>query len=193
MESTNRPYVVCHILMALDGKIDGACMSAACAKAYGQLRTTFDCQATIYGTTTMAGTYSDGLAPAVLPACETVWPHEDYAAPSDVHNFIVSVDPQGILGWNDKYVEKRGRPKAHVIEVLTEQVSKEALIKAGKGEVSSQKRRKCQGKERIEGRNPWNSYTSQLKGRKSPMRVGVNRPLWQAYTDLRWRRARVIG
>ena len=70
---------------------------------------------------------------------------------------------------------------------------KEALIKAGKGEVSSQKRRKCQGKERIEGRNPWNSYTSQLKGRKSPMRVGVNRPLWQAYTDLRWRRARVIG
>ena len=80
MESTNRPYVVCHILMALDGKIDGACMSTACAKAYGQLRTTFDCQATIYGTTTMAGTYSDGLAPVVLPACETVWPHEDYAA-----------------------------------------------------------------------------------------------------------------
>ena len=73
------------------------------------------------------------------------------------------------------------------------EILKEALIKAGKGEVSSQKRRKCQGKERIEGRNPWNSYTSQLKGRKSPMRVGVNRPLWQAYTDLRWRRARVIG
>lgn len=76
---------------------------------------------------------------------------------------------------------------------LRHTASKEALIKAGKGEVSSQKRRKCQGKERIEGRNPWNSYTSQLKGRKSPMRVGVNRPLWQAYTDLRWRRARVIG
>ena len=115
MESTNRPYVVCHMLMALDGKIDGACMSAACAKAYGQLRTTFDCQATIYGTTTMAGTYSDGLAPAELPVSETVWSHEDYVAPSDVHNFIVSVDPQGILGWNDKYIEKRGRPKAHVI------------------------------------------------------------------------------
>lgn len=136
MESTNRPYVVCHILMALDGKIDGACMSAACAKAYGQLRTTFDCQATIYGTTTMAETYSDGLAPAVLPACETVWPHEDYAAPSDVHNFIVSVDPQGILGWNDKYVEKRGRPKAHVIEVLTEQVSNEYLAYLRKVDVS---------------------------------------------------------
>ena len=100
METTNRPYVVCHMLMALDGRIDGACMSAACAKAYGQLRTTFDCQATIYGTTTMSGTYSDGLAPVDLPASETVWPREDYAAQSDVHNFIVSADPQGILGWN---------------------------------------------------------------------------------------------
>ena len=97
--------------------------------------------------------------------------------------------------YEDKY---NGTISESVFTVLMgkneqERISKEALIKAGKGEVSSQKRRKCQGKERIEGRNPWNSYTSQLKGRKSPMRVGVNRPLWQAYTDLRWRRARVIG
>ena len=136
MESTNRPYVVCHMLMALDGRIDGACMSAACAKAYGHLRTTFDCQATIYGTTTMSGTYSDGLAPATLPVSEADWPHEDYVAQSDVRNFIVSADPQGILGWNDKYIEKRGRPKAHVIEVLTEQVSNEYLAYLRKADVS---------------------------------------------------------
>lgn len=132
----DRPYVVCHMLISLDGRIDGACMSAACARAYGQLRTTFDCQATIYGTTTMAGTYSDGLAPATLPASETVWPHEDYVAQSDVHNFIVSVDPQGTLGWNDKYIEKKSRPKAHVIEVLTEQVSNEYLAYLRKRDVS---------------------------------------------------------
>lgn len=136
MEPTNRPYVVCHMLMALDGRIDGACMSAACAKHYGQLRTAFDCQATIYGTKTMSGTYSDGLAPAALPAGETLWPHEDYAAQSEIHNFIVSVDPQGILGWNDKYIEKRGRPKAHVIEVLTEQVSNGYLAYLRKLDVS---------------------------------------------------------
>lgn len=136
MESENRPYVVCHMLMALDGKIDGACMSSTCAKAYGQLRTTFDCQATVYGTKTMLGTYSDGLAPADLPASETIWPHEDYVAQSDVHNFIVSADPQGILGWNDKYIEKRGRPKAHVIEVLTEQVANEYLAYLRRMDVS---------------------------------------------------------
>lgn len=127
MESTNRPYVICHMLMALDGKIDGACISSACARAYGQLRTTLDCQATVYGTSTMLGTYSDGLAPMDLPSGETIWPHEDYAAQSDARSFLVSADPQGILGWNDKYVEKRGRPKAHVIEALTERVSDKYL------------------------------------------------------------------
>lgn len=98
----------------------------------------------------------------------------------------------------DSRLTKSGKLKLHAsirinLTFPLDNIFREALIKAGKGEVSSQKRRKCQGKERIEGRNPWNSYTSQLKGRKSPMRVGVNRPLWQAYTDLRWRRARVIG
>lgn len=111
-------------------------MSAACAKACGQLRTTFNCQATLYGTKTMSGTYSDGLAPAELPACETLWPHEDYAAQSDVHSFIVPADPQGILGWNDKYIEKRGRPRAYMIEALTEQVSNEYLAYLRKVDVS---------------------------------------------------------
>ena len=136
MESTNRPYVVCHMLMALDGKIDGACISSACARAYGQLRTTLDCQATVYGTKTMLGSYSDGLAPAKLPSSETIWPREDYAAQSDVRSFIVSADPQGILGWNGKYVDKRGRPKAHVIEALTEQASNEYLNYLRKRDIS---------------------------------------------------------
>lgn len=33
------------------------------------------------------------------------------------------VDPKGILGWTSRYIEKKVRPKAHVIEVLTEEVS----------------------------------------------------------------------
>lgn len=122
----NRPYVVCHMLASLDGKIDGAFFGAAeCApalKEYGSLREYYKCQATLYGTTTMKGGYSAGLAPADL-SCGTRYPREDYIAPSDVQNYIISLDPKGILGWESKYLEKKGRPKAHVIEVLTEQVS----------------------------------------------------------------------
>lgn len=47
----NRPYVICHMLTSLDGKIDGAYMSAPeCAPAltaYGNLRGVFRCQATL--------------------------------------------------------------------------------------------------------------------------------------------------
>lgn len=125
-----KPYVVCHMLTSLDGKIDGAYMSdPACAPAltaYGELRKTFDCQATIYGTTTMRGSYSDWLC-GELTHCDTDYGWEDFVAPSDVQNYIVSVDPDGILGWNSCYIEKKGRPRAHVIEVLTEQVSNDYL------------------------------------------------------------------
>lgn len=126
----SKPYVVCHMLTSLNGKIDGAYMGdpacAAAGKAYGEFRKVFDCQATLYGTTTMEGSYSDGRAGA-LPACGTDWGREDYIAPSEVQNFIVSLDPQGVLGFSSCYIEKKNRPKAHVIEVLTEQVPNDYL------------------------------------------------------------------
>ncbi len=37
--------------------------------------------------------------------------------------YIVSVDPKGILGFNSGFIEKKNRPRAHVIEVLLETVS----------------------------------------------------------------------
>lgn len=118
------------MLTSLDGKIDGSFMYAPEAKPvaaeYEKLRTTFDCQATMYGTTTMEEVYAEGRAPALEP-CRAHWLREDYAAQSDVDNYIVSADPKGVLGWASKYVEKKGRPRAHVIEVLTGQVSNEYL------------------------------------------------------------------
>lgn len=126
----NRPYVICHMLTSLDGKIDGAFMSAPetgpVAAEYGRLRGAFGCQATMYGTTTMEEVYAEGRAPELAP-CSDICPRKDYAAQSDVDNYIVSVDPEGVLGWASKYIEKKGRPRAHVIEVLTGQVSNEYL------------------------------------------------------------------
>lgn len=121
----NRPYVVCHMFTSLDGKIDGAFFGASeCGAAlaeYGNIRNFYNCQATLYGTTTMMGGYSDGIV-GELPQTMVSYPKEDYIAQWEVKNYVVSIDPQGILGWNSGYIEKKGRPKAHVIEVLTEQV-----------------------------------------------------------------------
>lgn len=124
----NRPYVICHMLTSVDGKIDGEYMSVPeCASAfteYGNLRGVFDCEAALYGTTTMLGGYSDGLF-GELTESGTECPQGDFIAEFDVNNFIVSLDPAGILGFNSGYIEKKKRPKAHVIEVLADTVSNE--------------------------------------------------------------------
>ena len=121
-----RPYVICHMLTALDGKVNGPFFSAPetmpALHKYGEVRKFYDCPATIYGTTTMAEGYADGFV-TVLPKSERTFPREDHLGDSDVKNYIVSLDGEGVLKWHEKYLEKKGRPKAHVIEVLTEKVS----------------------------------------------------------------------
>lgn len=122
----NRPYVICHMLASLDGKIDGEFFSSPeCAPAirqFAKVRDFYNCSATLYGTTTMEGGYADGLI-ETLPKSDDAYSCEDYIAESDVKNYIVSLDPQGVLAFSGKYIEKKNRPKAHIIEVLTEQVS----------------------------------------------------------------------
>ena len=113
----DRPYVVCHILTSLNGKIDGDFFAAQATvpaqKAYGSLRNVFECQATIYGTTTMLGGYSDGSVPTLTPKGRD-YPKEDHKAPNHIQNYIVSVDPEGILGWQSNTIEKKGRAKKTV-------------------------------------------------------------------------------
>ncbi len=129
---SRRPFVVCHMLTSLDGKIDGAYFDAPetvpALKAYGGLRGFYDCQATLYGTTTMLGGYADGKAPTLSPV-KTPLPREDWINEKGraLGNFIVSMDPQGELAFSSHCLEKKGRPAAHVIEALTEQVSPEYL------------------------------------------------------------------
>ncbi len=125
-----KPFVVCHMFTSVNGKIDGefmGCPAGIPARTkYGSLRDFYHCEAMLYGTVTMAGGFSDGLA-GELPACIVCYPKETWAAPSDVKRYVVAVDPKGTLGWDSPYMEKRGRPKAHIIEALTEQVSDDYL------------------------------------------------------------------
>lgn len=47
----NRPYVICHMLTSVDGKIDGAYMSdpecISALKEYRNFRNNYKCQATL--------------------------------------------------------------------------------------------------------------------------------------------------
>lgn len=118
-----KPYTILHILSNLNGKISGsffgdpACFPAL--KAYSELRQKLNCQAVVYGKTTMEEGYSDGLyfysgIPNLIKD-----EFEDYIADDTIGNYIVSLDPQGTLAFKTGFQEKKGRAKAHVIQVLT--------------------------------------------------------------------------
>ena len=134
-----KPFVVCHMFVSMDGKIDGAFMTSPAAvparTAYGQLRDFYSCQATLYGTVTMYGGFADGLLQEV-PVSDAEYPLEDWTAPHEEDSFIVSADPKGTLAWSKGYIQRPGRPRSHVIEVLTEQVPADYLSYLRKNGIS---------------------------------------------------------
>lgn len=125
-----RPFVICHMVSSVDGKIDGTWFEAPEVgiplKESGMIRNAYQCSTTLYGATTMAETYAEGFLKNLLHADITL-SREDYIAHSEVDSYFVAIDPQGSIAYADKYIEKRGRSKVHVIEVLLESVSDDYL------------------------------------------------------------------
>lgn len=122
----DRPYVICFMLSSVDGKITGDFMRCDSTKNLtddmAKIRNSYNSDATLYGTTTMYQTYAEGVLENV-PKRNKTYPREDYVAQSDVHDFIIAVDSDGIIAYNNKYIEKRNRPRKHVIEILSDKVS----------------------------------------------------------------------
>lgn len=59
-----------------------------------------------------------------LPQQTETIPHEDYVAQRNALSYVVAVDPSGRLGWKENTIHDYAkRPPAHIIEILTEQVS----------------------------------------------------------------------
>lgn len=119
-----RPYIICHILSALDGKITGAFMRTktvqTVSEEYARIRSEYQADAWLYGTVTTKE-FTQGRKPELDPAAEV--PDGDFVAKNDAALYYVSVDTQGEIGWESGIFRKTGRPDAHVIEVLTEHTS----------------------------------------------------------------------
>lgn len=119
-----RPYVICHILSSLDGKINGPFMgtgsAAGLAGTYAALRSGMNADAWLYGTATTKK-FTDHVRP-VLEDGSSV-PDGDFVADDQAELYYVSVDTEGEIGWESGTFANRGRTPAHVIEVLTDSTS----------------------------------------------------------------------
>lgn len=118
-----RPYTICHILSALDGKITGDFMRTESAREvsgeYGRIRCEYQADAWLYGTVTTKE-FTQGRKPELDLTAEV--PDGDFVVENNRTLYYVSVDTQGEIGWESGTFRKAGRPDAHVIEVLTEAI-----------------------------------------------------------------------
>ena len=96
----DRPYVICHILSSLDGKINGSFMAAEAtgmlAGEYGKIRSEMNAEAWLYGTTTV-NEFLNFREP-VLEEADGV-PEGDFVAGDATKPYFVALDTKGELGW----------------------------------------------------------------------------------------------
>lgn len=119
----NRPYVLCHILSSLDGKINGPFMAVDATRSlsgeYGRIRTEMNADAWLYGTTTVKEFLN--FREPVLEENAHV-PEGDFVAGDETKPYFVALDTRGEFGWESGRFANKGRAEAHVIEILTEAV-----------------------------------------------------------------------
>lgn len=119
-----KPYMICHILSSLDGRITGPFMGTASARQlgreYGRLRTKLKADAWLYGTTTTKE--FTGFRKPILEETAEI-PEGDFVADCDADFYYISVDTEGEIGWESGTWKMPGRPDAHVIEILAESTS----------------------------------------------------------------------
>ena len=129
----NRPYIICHMVTSLDGKVTGDFLgSSECASAceiYYDINRKLKSNGFICGRITMEGSFTGGYYPDLsdYEPVHYVGGHKmDFILDDMTGFYAVAFDPKGKLGWkSNKIIDPDGDPGydgAQIIEVLTQQV-----------------------------------------------------------------------
>lgn len=125
----DRPYIFCHMLMSLDGKIVGKYMDTKeCDEpseqfyeiAFGK-NAYYKHQGWLSGRVTTDDNFTMYRKPK-LDKTAPIVPSGDFIADGNYSMYYVSIDPLGKLGWQSNTLTYE-TTTAHVLEVLTEKAS----------------------------------------------------------------------
>ncbi|WP_440896555.1 dihydrofolate reductase family protein [Amphibacillus sp. Q70] len=129
MEINNRPYVFCHMLTSLDGKVIGNFMDIPESSeshqvfydiAFGEERF-YQHSGWLSGRMTSDYNYTYYKKPELDESSEEV-PAGDFIAEQDLDMYYISIDSKGVLAWETAEISFK-QTKAHVVEVLSEKAS----------------------------------------------------------------------
>lgn len=121
-----RPYIICHMVTSLDGKVTGDFLEKSAAsgliKDYYRIHREYGADGFLCGRVTMEGSFPQ---PPVTSAPYNGPPiaREDYVAEKAAF-YAVAIDPKGKLWWSGRAIADpdEGYDGAHIIEVLTADV-----------------------------------------------------------------------
>ena len=121
MRDTKRPYVICHMLPSIDGRIvtRGWDVQSA-SREYERTAATFDADAWIIGRISMEPYAGKARVPARKDGGRIA--REDFLANNGAESYAIAIDPSGKLTWRASDIDGE-----HVITILTESVSDDYL------------------------------------------------------------------
>ncbi len=134
----NRPYIICHMVTSVDGKVTGEFLSKpecedAC-KIYYDINRNLKSNGFICGRVTMEGSFTGGYYPDLSeyePVRHDMDLKMDFILDDMAGFYAVAFDPKGKLGWkSNKIIDPDGDPGydgAQIIEVLTERADERYL------------------------------------------------------------------
>ncbi|WP_375769594.1 RibD family protein [Archangium gephyra] len=122
MDRATRPYIICHMVPSVDGRIvtKGWSLPRSALAEYERTAGTFGAQAWIIGRVSMEP-YA-GKARVPKRKARQPIPRTDFIAKHDAESYAIALDPSGKLTWKSGSIDEE-----HVITVLTEQVSDDYL------------------------------------------------------------------
>ena len=117
MRSSERPYVICHMVPSVDGRIvtRGWDLPPGLLTEYERTASTFEADAWIIGRVSMEPYAGKARLPA--RSGRERLPRADFVARSDVPSYAVAIDPSGKLRWESGSIDDE-----HVITVLAGKV-----------------------------------------------------------------------
>lgn len=124
-----RPYIICHMVMSIDGKVTGDFLfrpeCAASTEIYYRLNREMKADGFICGRITMEGSFTGGYYPD-LGGYAPIEQKTDFTECEKSGFYAVAFDTHGRLGWqSNKIVDPDGDPGydgAEIIEILSEDV-----------------------------------------------------------------------
>ncbi|HCS78929.1 TPA: hypothetical protein DIV55_04270 [Patescibacteria group bacterium] len=130
MVEQNRPYVVCHMMSTIDGKIASGVKGVEILndhfEIYTQVEHLLEAKAWLCGRVTME-MFAQGVGTPLPPLTKEV-DSSDFIAPYNGSNFMVAVDTKGLLRWDSNMITLSNQPeKEHLIVVVTSQTPKDYL------------------------------------------------------------------